>query len=97
MGGGHTFDAAPVRMSAVPERLRSFYHTKPLCQMKRGEISLPASSRLKVKLCDELHQARRRGADDLAEVWVFDLAVDRCWTVELCMIEGVECLHPEVQ
>src|SRR5271154_6612864 len=52
---------------------------------------------LEVEFCNELHQARRCSADDMAEVGVFNLPVHRCGTIELRMVECVEGLRAELK
>src|SRR5271168_2973107 len=52
---------------------------------------------LEVEFCDELHQARRFSADDVAEVGVFNLPVHRCGTIELGVIKCIEGLSFELE
>ena len=51
---------------------------------------------LEMELRGELHQAGRRRANDASETGIFPLAVD-CRTIELRMVEGIECLDTELQ
>ena len=51
----------------------------------------------KIDLCRQLHQPWRRGADDLAECRVADIAVHGRRPVELSVVEDVERFQPELQ
>ena len=52
---------------------------------------------LKRELCRELHQARSRGANDLAKIGVFHLPSHRRGTIELRVVEGIEPLQAEFE
>jgi hypothetical protein len=63
------------------------------CRLSKP-LSTPVSEG---ELGRELHQARSGRTDDLAEMRVLGLAVNRRWPIKLCVIERVESLQPEFQ
>jgi hypothetical protein len=48
-------------------------------------------------LCRQLDQARRGGADDVTERRTVDVAVHRAGSVELGVVEQVECLETQLE
>jgi hypothetical protein len=62
-----------------------------------ASVELLQSVSLEDKFCAQLHEARRIGADDLAEVGAADVAVDGLRPEKLGMIENVETLDPKLQ
>ena len=58
---------------------------------------LPCDAPQNVNFSAELHQARRRGFDHLAEQTAVEIPVHRRRAKELRVIEGVERLPPELQ
>ena len=43
-----------------------------------------------------LHDSARTGTDYVAEGGAADVSIDRRWTAEACMVEGVEHFHAEL-
>ena len=52
---------------------------------------------LKKKLCTQLNQARRIGANDSSKRRTADIAVDGLGSEELGMIENIETFEPELE
>ena len=65
----------------------------PPCSSHRNDI---VGLILKQKLCAQLHEPRRAGADDLAEGGTTDVTVDGLWPKELRVIENIEALESEL-
>src|SRR5580658_3116371 len=77
-------------------RMRKGVFSKLQCVDARAS-AIDARAQLEKELCAQLHQTRRRGADDLAKGRTGDISVDGLRSEELGVIEDIECLDSELQ
>ena len=59
-------------------------------------MKLDGALALEKELCAELHEPRRRRADDLAERGTVDVSIDRLRPEELSVVEDVEALEAKL-